>query len=93
MLSAAVLSGRPDPCCLQDAPHTRARELDAIAFGQQIAQMLVIASCVGRARQLDHLTPYLLTNRLYRLPASIPMGQRSSAFLSIRCIESPHLPF
>jgi hypothetical protein len=74
MLSPALLSGRTDPGWKPDAPHTRTRELDAVAFGQQITQMLVIASCIGRASQVDHLVSYLLTNRSYWPPASIPVG-------------------
>src|SRR6266700_4474645 len=46
--------------------------------------MLVIAPCIGRACQFDHLASHLLTDTLYWLPASIPMGQRCSTFLSIR---------
>jgi len=93
MLPSALLPRRTDACCQQDAPHTRARELDAITLSQQIAQVLVIASCIGRCGPFDHLLSYLLTDRLYRLPASIPMGQRPSALLSIRCTESSHLSF
>jgi hypothetical protein len=37
MLSAALCFGRSDPCCQQNAPHTGAREHEALAFGQQIA--------------------------------------------------------
>ena len=44
----------------------------------QIAQVLVIAPCIGRAGQFDHLALHLLTDTLYRLSASIPMGQRES---------------
>src|SRR6266566_8788960 len=93
MLPSALLSRRTDPCCQQNATHTCARELDAITLSQQIAEMLVIASCIGRRGPFDHLVSHLLTDRLYRLPASIPMGQRSSALLSIRCTQSSHLPF
>lgn len=59
MLPSVLFSGGTHPSCLQDATHTRAGEPDAIAFGQQIAQMLVIASPIRRACSADHLASYL----------------------------------
>jgi hypothetical protein len=93
MLPPALFPRGTHPRCEQDATHTRAGEPNALAFGQEIAQMLVIASPIRRGGQADHLGSYLLTDAVHRLPASIPMGQRSSALLSIRCQESPHLSF
>jgi hypothetical protein len=78
LLSAALLSRGSDPCWKPDATHTGAGKLDAITFSQQIAQVLVIAPCIGRAGQFDHLALHLLTDTLYRLSASFPMGQRES---------------
>ena len=76
----------------EDAAERGARHLDALAFREQLAQMLVVTVGVGRLGQGEDPLPHLGRQRMRGRPSTVAMDQGGSTRVAIPRSQAVDLP-
>ena len=79
------------PALQQDAPDTRPGQGNALALGQQFAQVLMIAVPIGRLGQREHVPPHAGRDRVGRAALAVAVPERPPARGSVGRQQAPDL--
>jgi hypothetical protein len=97
-LAATAMAGRPagawaaDPGGAEEPLHRPRRQAEALAFGEQLGEVMVIHAGVAGACQREDSSPDRLCDAAGRGPAAVAMGEGRKTLLAQAGQEPTEVP-